>query len=514
MAGIEIALLSLGLKAVYEITVLSRSLDSVPSSLRRSLQLVQTCYKDLEDLIELRNLSIRILRTDSAWLRRVDSVIEDAQHGLVDVCKLVERVGPTAGKGGLRTRLEWMMKEATEFQACEGVIAALHRRVLSEMGSLRAVGLIGRLGVRDFGASMDGSVEIEEQVGSGKDTVREWDDVGLLDEMFGTKTWQRSGTTGAGEGGYVLPPLPIQPPPYDFKDFEPGITPGDSTTMTGTEAPQTAYTSEISMGLAMIPDRPQSTELPPGLVTCGDPALAQTTAFFRKAGDISEASDSGRSLNSETSSRTAEMRNQPHTSQVPLHTITPEDKEFVPPLTGTYSTTSEASLSIPSLISEVSHGTPKPRKVSIKDASSLLTRGTTSSSITSVSDFDDGMDLLFGKLNFYTPTHAIELPSHPCRLKEPAELLSHPPDDLPRHFSWPTPQMGSNIAPIETGLPTSHVTRPPSLQQADELSYISSRRDPVPWSVPRTSINMVTGVHELPDGEAFRVIGRINRTET
>jgi hypothetical protein len=152
--------------------------------------------------------------------------------------------------------------------------------------------------------------------------------------------------------------------------------------------------------------------------------------------------------------------------------------------------------------------------VSINDASSLLTRGTTSASITSISDFDDGMDLLFGKLNFYTPTHAIELPSHPCQLKEPAGLPSHPPDDLPRHLSWPTPQMGSNIAPIETGLPASHVTRPTPLQQAGELSYTSRRRDPVPWSVPHTSINMVAGVHELPDGEAFRVIGRINRTET
>ncbi|RKU45011.1 hypothetical protein DL546_003417 [Coniochaeta pulveracea] len=476
MAGVEIAILGLGLKAVYEITILSHTLTSVPSSLRRSVQLVKVCYRDLEGLIELRNQSIPILKTDPAWLRRVDSVIEDAQDGLVEVCKMVER-------------------------AWEGVIDALHRRVLGEMTALRAAGLFGRLGLGELGGIMNSNMETQDRLEGGTVTVREWDDVGLLEEMFGAKIHQRG-------DGYILPALPTRPPSYDFTDFRRGVSLRESTDTPITEATRTAFTSEISTGLAMIPDGPETTDITPDLVTSQDRSLAQTSAFLRHVGGMSEASDSVPSLNSGNPSCTGELRNRKHMSEVSLLTATSGDMEAVPQPPGIHSTTSEVSLPISGFVSEVSHGIPRTRQVSIEDASPELSRNTSSPGLTSISDFD-GMDLLFGKLNFYTPTEAVELPTQPYHPKGPAELQAHH-HDVPRRANRPKAQTGNDIDLMGTERAVDNA-RPTPMRQTDDLSRSIDR---VSWSVPNASLATVAGVYELPDGEAFRVTARINNTET
>jgi hypothetical protein len=276
----------------------------------------------------------------------------------------------------------------------------------------------------------------------------------------------------------MLPPLPEQPLPYDFHDFRLGASLGDMTEMPVTEATQTAYGSEISTGLALIPDGPKTTDWSQGLSTAGGSGVAQTTAFLRHVGDISDASDSVRNLNPESTRCVSEMQNPTCTGELSLHAVPSGDKGVVSPARRIYSKRSEASLSILSLDAEASHNASAPRALPPDDASSIFTRGPTSSSITSISDFD-GMDLLFGQLNFYTVTEAIGLPSQPIHPKEPPELPSHQPDSL-RDFSCPT-----------------------SLQRPGELACTSRKEEQIPRSVPHTSNNMVADVYELPDGETL-----------
>ncbi|KAB5580558.1 hypothetical protein GE09DRAFT_1051099 [Coniochaeta sp. 2T2.1] len=113
----EVSLEAATLRALYAHSIKDLNLDQVPSSsIRRCLELVKTCYNDLEELIALRNGSPDILSSDPTYACRIDTVIADAQRGLVEVCELVPRLSSgTDRRKALKNRLEWMLVDSKEF---------------------------------------------------------------------------------------------------------------------------------------------------------------------------------------------------------------------------------------------------------------------------------------------------------------------------------------------------------------------------------------------------------------
>nr|XP_036581366.1 uncharacterized protein CTRU02_08881 [Colletotrichum truncatum]KAF6789634.1 hypothetical protein CTRU02_08881 [Colletotrichum truncatum] len=130
--------------ATYHAVLFSIDVDQVPSRVRRNLELVQRCHRDLQHLIEIRNECLPILEKTTIVLNRVNEIIEAANQGLVEVCELVEKCRPDAynGKIPLRNRLEWVLFDSKEFTAQEPVISRHHASVLSEMNFLRQMALL------------------------------------------------------------------------------------------------------------------------------------------------------------------------------------------------------------------------------------------------------------------------------------------------------------------------------------------------------------------------------------
>ncbi|KAK2591511.1 hypothetical protein QQS21_010786 [Conoideocrella luteorostrata] len=113
----------------------------VPNEIRRCVELVQTCHRDLQHLIDLRNEHLKFLETKPRYiLTRINSVIEDANQGLVDARCIVEKCRPKAHRGmktPLHSQIEWTLGLSAEFRSQEPVISLHNQSVLAELGYLR-----------------------------------------------------------------------------------------------------------------------------------------------------------------------------------------------------------------------------------------------------------------------------------------------------------------------------------------------------------------------------------------
>ncbi|TQN66158.1 hypothetical protein CSHISOI_09269 [Colletotrichum shisoi] len=127
------------LHATYQLLRFSVDVDHAPSQVRQSLELVQTCHRDLQHLIEIRNECLPFLRQTPVVLNRVNDIIETAGQGLVEVCRIVEKRRPDANKGKvpLRDRVAWVLFDSVEFRGHEPTISRHHASVLAEMTFLR-----------------------------------------------------------------------------------------------------------------------------------------------------------------------------------------------------------------------------------------------------------------------------------------------------------------------------------------------------------------------------------------
>ncbi|KAF6803525.1 hypothetical protein CSOJ01_10824 [Colletotrichum sojae] len=89
----------------------SIDIDQVPSQVRRSLELVQTCHRDLQHLIEIRQECLSLLQQTPVIMNHVNEIIAVATQGLVEVCQIVEKCRPGAhnGKIPFKNRVAWVM---------------------------------------------------------------------------------------------------------------------------------------------------------------------------------------------------------------------------------------------------------------------------------------------------------------------------------------------------------------------------------------------------------------------
>lgn len=218
----EVAVAVGSLKAAYHLVLFGIKLDQVPSAVRRCLELVRVCHYDLQDLIKLRNESLPLLETKLAVLERVNTIIESAHKGLLEVCQLVEKLRPAAHDGHtpLMSRFEWLFFDASEFTSQEPLISRQHSSVIAELNFLRNLVLLTPLlndaTNRDKGKGPDSN--------NGSRDKAKWDNLALLDEMLGggrrTSTTAAQAATPPQNSITTTPtipssttPLPSEPPP-------------------------------------------------------------------------------------------------------------------------------------------------------------------------------------------------------------------------------------------------------------------------------------------------------------
>lgn len=132
------------LRVTYSLIIFGIDVAQVPSTVRHSLELVRTCYHDLQHLIELRETYLFLLETRPIVLERVNSIITAATNGLAEVCAIVEKCRPEAneGKTRFRSRVEWIFVDEKDFKAQESVISRHHASVLAELNFLRQIALM------------------------------------------------------------------------------------------------------------------------------------------------------------------------------------------------------------------------------------------------------------------------------------------------------------------------------------------------------------------------------------
>ncbi|EXK78576.1 hypothetical protein FOQG_16766 [Fusarium oxysporum f. sp. raphani 54005] len=164
--------------ATYRLILFGIDVTQVPSTVRHSLELVRTCYHDLQHLIELRQVCLSLLEKRPAVLQRVNSIISTATEGLVEVCAIVEKCRPEAHRGrtGFRCRFQWIFFDEKDFHAHEPVIARHHAAVLAELNFLRQILLFTPIAPVE-----DGKGEAD---GKRKGTMF-FDNVALWGDLFG-----------------------------------------------------------------------------------------------------------------------------------------------------------------------------------------------------------------------------------------------------------------------------------------------------------------------------------------
>lgn len=164
------------LRATYYIVLFGIDIAQVPSSVRHSLELVRTCYADVQHLIELRQTYLLLLEKRPVVLDRVNSIISAATTGLQECCAIVEKCRPEANKGRVpfRQRVEWIFFDEKEIRAQEAVISRHHATVLAELNFLRQIALLTPAPPGGDGKS---SQKPEE--------VKVFDNVALLGDLIG-----------------------------------------------------------------------------------------------------------------------------------------------------------------------------------------------------------------------------------------------------------------------------------------------------------------------------------------
>lgn len=109
--------------------------------MRSSFQLVQTCHQDLQNLVELRNMQMYLLKGMPKALQKVNYTIQashkslaEARH-IVDKCRAETKV--VESKPSLRRRVKWVTHYSTQFQSHEPSIRHHQHEVLLELSFLR-----------------------------------------------------------------------------------------------------------------------------------------------------------------------------------------------------------------------------------------------------------------------------------------------------------------------------------------------------------------------------------------
>ncbi|RGP79355.1 hypothetical protein FLONG3_2510 [Fusarium longipes] len=130
-------------KVTYNIINLLIECHQASDQVRRSLELIRTCDRDLQHLITLREEHLDILERKPVELVRINSIIEDAHTGLLDIARIIEKCRPEAcrGKMSFSRRLLWVQFDEMEFQSMVPVVNGQHQSVLTEIQFLRLIAL-------------------------------------------------------------------------------------------------------------------------------------------------------------------------------------------------------------------------------------------------------------------------------------------------------------------------------------------------------------------------------------
>ena len=120
---------------------LTKNSDQAPNEIRRSLELVQRCDRDLQRLITVRDKNFALLQRKPVELESLDSIIEATKKGLAEACEIIERCRPEAIRGRiqvpLQSRMMWALHDAREFRSLEPLLNCQHASVLSELNYIR-----------------------------------------------------------------------------------------------------------------------------------------------------------------------------------------------------------------------------------------------------------------------------------------------------------------------------------------------------------------------------------------
>ncbi|RSL51864.1 hypothetical protein CEP54_011198 [Fusarium duplospermum] len=209
----------------YHIIILAIESGQTNDQVRRSLELVRTCDRDLQHLISLRDEHLDILERKPIELERINSIIEDAHKGLIEVGRIVEKCRPEANKGRLpfARRGRWVLFDSKEFNSQVPVINSHHQAVLAEVTFLRQIALHIPTPAQNqvIDAGTNRSVQ-KKRVGI--------DNVNLLGSLMGRKPAARHPmptpqappadvAVGPHNSQSTPPSLPPKPPSYQDPNF-------------------------------------------------------------------------------------------------------------------------------------------------------------------------------------------------------------------------------------------------------------------------------------------------------
>ncbi|UPK89799.1 hypothetical protein LCI18_000734 [Fusarium solani-melongenae] len=237
--------------ATYNFVAWTLDQGQVPSDVRRSLELVRTCDKDLQHLIELRNECLPRLERRPLVLARVHSIIEAAQAGLEEACTIVERCRPEAhsGRTPLASRVAWLLVDSGEFRNLEPIVSRHHDAVLAELNFLRNIAMLSPV--------PEASREGERCVVQKEAPV--FDNIALLGDILGDISVEAKPLPPIPQS---LTPAPVSPPPVTLNQHQGYQTEPPSSLMPSTRriglAPDSSAPEILPMGMNhLAPSRPQ-----------------------------------------------------------------------------------------------------------------------------------------------------------------------------------------------------------------------------------------------------------------
>ncbi|KAJ4214625.1 hypothetical protein NW759_010179 [Fusarium solani] len=165
----------------YHIITLAIETGQANDEVRRSLELVRTCDRDLQHLISLRDEHLDILERKPIELERINLIIEDAHKGLLEVGRIVEKCRPEANRGKLpfARRGRWVLFDSKQFNSQVPVINGHHQAVLTEITFLRQIALHIPTPVQNQVIDTDTKSTQKKRVGI--------DNINLLGSLMGRK---------------------------------------------------------------------------------------------------------------------------------------------------------------------------------------------------------------------------------------------------------------------------------------------------------------------------------------
>ncbi|KAF4332920.1 hypothetical protein FBEOM_13267 [Fusarium beomiforme] len=178
------------LRVTYQLITLAIESSQVSDEVRRSLELVRTCERDLQHLVGLREEYLDILERKPIELDRVNTIIRAAHQGLAEVCKIVEKCRPEANQGRIpfKRRSRWIFLDSTDFYTQIPVVSGHHRAVLNEISFLRQIALQAPVPVQE-------KVQ-DDMVGLSRKRSVAIDNIALLGNIMGGKSARRRPTQG------------------------------------------------------------------------------------------------------------------------------------------------------------------------------------------------------------------------------------------------------------------------------------------------------------------------------